>query len=313
MRGFGGRTGRGFFHRGVGDTIAEVFDIREESLNKLVEITSQNSFSLPKYKIDRWTKIVMQVDVNTKLTIVGSTFEIRDMLEVIRNYILDDRKPVYFTHVEANGIYLDFLSDDEITEISAVGKIKVTADGSYGDYRILNDVDIFREMAEAAPNATFEAYISYDGYDYEWQKLKYSLKDGRLHITIFFMSEEEPHDAWKEDFKNRFPLKKFKELFAVTGRSFTEKSYDRVLDEFACHCYDGFEGMRFDDFVSVVEWNHGEAKMEESRYHRAMGRELSALGIKIPHLFEVEYEGGETNEYVYDPFAKVYERKPSGN
>ena len=184
----------------------------------------------------------------------------------------------------------------------------VFKNGPYGRYDRLNDVGLFREMSEVAPNGRFIAEIS--GFTaYSEEKLKCRLEDGKLYITTFYMADDEPADAWQEEFKKKLPLNKFKKLFAVSGEGFNKDSYRYTVEGFEYIFRDGFEYVKFDDFVSAIEENDGETDLDEDRFKEIMKNEIPALGICNPKEFEFEYECGETNEYVYDPVAKVYDGK----
>ncbi len=254
----------------------------------------------------------MTADYQLELTMEGTSAEIKDMLGIVGLY--DGERPQYFSGIKVNGKSVDFknLTENVVAEITSTdSKVTVTALGPYGRYAELNEVGLFREMAEAAPKAQFKAEISGNG-QYEVQNLKCELVDGKLNIKAFYESNEESGEAWKEDFMKKLPLKKFKKLFNVSGEDFNKESYSYFLDELESLCYDGFEDMEYDDFVSTVEDNDGETELEEDEFSEIMESKLSSLDIMCPAEFEEDYDGGSTSEYVYDPVAKSYigEAKP---
>lgn len=249
----------------------------------------------------------MTADFQLELSMEGNASEIKSMLEVVGQYGDNSKKAASFSFLCVNGNKFDFagLTDDVAEELSS-STVKVTANGPYGRYSYLNDVDIFREMSVAAPNAHFTAEIS--GFQqYSTQNLKCELKDGKLNITTFFESNEESGEAWCADFMKKLPLKKFKKLFKVSGEDFNKGAYGYVVEEFESLCFDSFEEMEYDDFVSTIEDNDGETEIDEERFSEIISDEFTALGILCPEEFEDEYDGGETEEYIYDPISKSYE------
>lgn len=259
----------------------------------------------------------MTADFQLEMTLMGEQTDIKNMLEVFAHYSKHGDREAYFSFIRLNDKSLDFgndkidlenITDELVANLSLSGEVRVSAFGPYGRYSELNDVGLFREMSEASPNGRFVAEIS--GFQqYSEQNLKCRLEDGKLYIMTFYMSNEETGEAWQEEFKKKLPLKKFKKLFAVSGKDFNKESYEYAVEEFESIFRDGFEYAEFDDFVSTIEDNDGEIDLDENRFKEIMENELPALGICDPEEFEDEYEGGETNEYVYDPVARVYEGK----
>ena len=255
----------------------------------------------------------MDAYFSLEMTLIGDRIDIKKMLEVLVNYSNYGDREVCFTGIELNGrdehpgpgrIDLKNITDELVSELLSSGKVEVRATGPFGYYVELNDVDLFREMAEVAPNARFDAEIS-GSQQYSVQNLNCRLDEGKLYITTFFQFNSEAGDAWKADFKKKLPLEKFKELFAVSG-DFNEKSYAGALNDFECDFRDGLEYVAFDDFVFTIEHNNGITELDEERFKKIMKCELPALGICDPVEFEDGYEGGTTNEYIFDPIAKAY-------
>ena len=73
--------------------------------------------------------------------------------------------------------------------------IEVAGWGPYGNVFMLNDADIFRELAEVAPNAFFEACVEGAG-TYEEQELNCTLCNGILRIsTSYLENDKDEEDA----------------------------------------------------------------------------------------------------------------------
>ena len=220
----------------------------------------------------------MTADYELELTMEGSMDELRSMLEVVGFY--DGDRPQYFSCIKVEGKEIDLknLTDTLIKEVSASGKVNVTAYGPYGHYMELNDVGLFREMAEAAPEASFIAEISGSG-TYEVQNLKCELKEGLLNIITYFEANDADTETWAEDFVKRLPYDKFKTLFKVSGENLDDLSYEHLAQELNEVFYEGFEYADFDSFVSCVEDNYQETELDEEEFREIVTNKLSLLGI----------------------------------
>lgn len=252
------------------------------------------------------TKCYETVFYKLELKLYGDEEQIKGMLGVVGLYSNKGDKPAYFSVMKVNGKDIDFsnITDEVVTS----GSVVVTALGPYGLYGELNDVSIFRDLAEAFPKGAFTAEISGNG-QYEVQNLKCELKDGMLNIETFFESYEEAFDAWVEDVMKKLPLKKFKKLFKIEGEDFDKESYRNVLNAMGGDFWDDLSEMEFDDFASYLEGNDGETELEEDEFSEIMENKLPELGIVSEDDFEGEYEGGSTSHFIYDPVAKSYTGK----
>ncbi len=245
----------------------------------------------------------MTADYELELKLYGDEEQLKGMLGVVGLYSNKGDKPAYFTFMKVNGKEIDFSNITD--EVVANGSAVVTALGPYGHYGELNDVSIFRDLAEAFPQGAFTAEISGSG-QYEVQNLKCELKDCMLGIETFFESNEEAGDAWIEEVMKKLPIKKFKKLFKVEGEDFDKESYRYLLESIGGDYYDDLSEMELDDFVGYLEDNDGETELEEDEFAEIMESKLPELGIVSQEEFTEEYEGGSTSNFVYDPVAKSY-------
>ena len=234
------------------------------------------------------------------------------MLEIVGLY--DGERPQYFSFIKVNGkdVNLKNLTEDMISEIVSEGsKVSITALGPYGHYGELNDVGLFREMAEAAPKASFTAEISGNG-QYEVQNLKCELKDGMLNITTYFESNDAAGEEYAKDFVKKLPYGKFKKLFKVSGEDFDKEAYGYFAEHMIDVFRDSFEDADYDEFVEWLEDSEGETELDEDEFSEIAASKLEPLGIMTGDDFEESHECGATNEYVYDPVAKAYvgKKKP---
>jgi hypothetical protein len=88
------------------------------------------------------------------------------------------------------------LSDDELMAYIESKKctICVEAGGPYGVFGLLEEIHLFHEMAEAAPNASFDGGMGGFGTGGD-QFASFELKDGLLYCKYSLPSDDE----WDED------------------------------------------------------------------------------------------------------------------
>ena len=250
----------------------------------------------------------MTVYYQLDLIMEGSPDELKEMLGVVSLYT--GKRSQYFYDFKANGKPVDFknLTDDIIAELISQRTVKITAAGPFGGYSGLNEVDIFRELSEVAGEAYFKAEIDGSG-TYEVQNLKCEYKDGKLKITTYYEDNEERdaacEEAWKTDFIEKLPAAEFKKMFRITGDDFEEDTYRQVIEEMM-----EFDEMEFDDFISIIEDCGVKTELEEEELIDILENDLYSLDI-FPYgaysEFKFEYDGGDINEYVYNPATKSYE------
>lgn len=187
------------------------------------------------------------------------------------------------------------------------GCVKIVTSGPWGRYGVLNDVDVFRDMAEAAPNASFEAEIS-GNTTYTYQSLKASLSNGILHISTFIEGNEEADEAYSAYFQEVLPYDKFIELFHLDEDEFDEVAYDdftlsEITEDFSEWDYDRFMET-FEDFLAE--------DIDEAAFEEIWG-DLLALNIQSFDDFRFANEDsfGSKDEMDYDPVAKAYVGRPA--
>lgn len=252
-------------------------------------------------------------DFEFKMTVNGKTEELISILKVLRRYN-EGENGVYFSGIDLNGEHLSLIKlkkgkemdDDEIIDfvLSNDSPLTISALGPYGHYSELNDVDIFRDMAEAAPEAAFEGHIS--GFtSYTEQYLDCKLSDKILHITTYFEANEESADAYIEYVLKLLPYEKFIELFHVDEEQFSEDSYQEFINDICVDQDDCLTDIDYDEFVDNLQMYVEDFEIEESEYEEIMEK-LQELNIEGYYDFHYDYEAGEKTELDYDPIAKKY-------
>lgn len=168
----------------------------------------------------------MSADFNTSIKMSGTKEEVLAMLAVAKKYATEKQQQYrekrdceYFV-----SIYIKSARDtgfglgESLVEMAdeALGKLLddcncavcVNASGPYGVFGTLDELFVFEEMAEAAPNATFTADI--DGFNSGGcQRAKFVLENKLLHISAYSEEEDfdyEDGDEDEEDWDNEDEL-----------------------------------------------------------------------------------------------------------
>jgi hypothetical protein len=240
-----------------------------------------------------------------ELKLFGDEETLRGMLEIVGLYANEEDKPAYFTDVEVNGDEIDFANIPDA--VTAGGSVVVTASGPYGRYDELNEIPIFRDLAEAFPKGRFTAELSIDE-KYTEESLECELRDGKLHIETLYVVNEEPYEAWIKDFMKGLPLDEFKTLFKVKGEDFDEESYRDVIESMGLgsECYVSLSYMNFADFVRRLKNNDAKTELEEEEFTEIIKRKLPELDIISLNDFEHECFDTSRIHLIYDPVAKAY-------
>ena len=242
----------------------------------------------------------MNADYYLKLKIFGDEEQIKGMLEIVGKY--DETGSQYFRSVEVNEKSIDFSNIP--AEVIASESVIITAKGPYGDYYELNDVSIFRDLAEAFPQGKFIGNIDGCG-TYESQSLDCELKDGMLYINTCFESSEGAADAWKEDVMEKLPLEKFNKLYKIKGENYNEEDYKSLWGEIGCLGGD-WASFTLEEFKDCLKYYEQETELEEKEFEKIQNETISELGIESFDEFESCYDGSFEENLVYDPVKKSY-------
>ena len=151
----------------------------------------------------------MTAEYEFNLTFKGTTEELVSMLKIMKRYD-DFDNDIYLEEIELfhNEEPIEFdddfpslleMGEDELINIAKEhgSPIEVFAWGPYGNIFMLNEANIFRELAEAAPGAFLEASIEGAG-TYEEQELHCTLRNKILHISTSYLENDmDEEDAKK--------------------------------------------------------------------------------------------------------------------
>jgi hypothetical protein len=164
----------------------------------------------------------MAADFFINIEMRGSNDEVLEMLKVLRRYETEKHEQYVNSHdceyiegvriggarddSDSSGYDLEEMSDDELIEFIEENGCEIYADasGPWGRFSFLDEIGLFIDMADTAPNAEFEGSISgfNTGGD---QDAEFKLVDGLLHCRYaipgdnFAEYDDEDEDDWDDD------------------------------------------------------------------------------------------------------------------
>lgn len=232
-------------------------------------------------------------DFNLNMTLKGKPEELQTLVNAFKGYS-EGKNEAYFSFVQ--------------TEQCDDGSLKISALGPWGHYGVLNDVDVFRDLATAAPGASFKAKIS-GSTSYTQQELEASLENGILHICTYYEGNEEADEAYGDYFQKALPYRKFVKLFHLDKEEFDKDCYEEFIasdifeEDISEWDYDEFTDIFADYFAEDVDEDTFDEIMES----------FNALSIKSfdDFRFAHEDEFGTREEIDYDPISKTYIGRPA--
>ena len=156
-------------------------------------------------------------DFNTGATIQGTKDEVFAILKVMYSYVTTKREQYrekrncpYLMSMCINGDNefgmrrpISDFADDELMAYIEEKKcaICVDASGPYGVFGLLEEIDLFHEMAEAAPNAKFEGGMGGFGTGGD-QCANFELKNGLLHCKYSLPSDDWDEDGYDDEYED---------------------------------------------------------------------------------------------------------------
>ena len=234
-------------------------------------------------------------DFELNMNIECELEEAQSLVEVLKKYS-EGFDGVYFTSMEANGFDVEDDLEEFFDEFD--GTIEVTAFGPYGSYMMLNDIDIFRDLAKAAPNAKFDAEIA-GCTSYTEQSINCELEDGILHISTYFESNDEAPEAYEEYFLSKVPHQHFIDFFGIDSDEFDEDAYKTFINDVFCYFDDSFEELDYDEFTGNLDLD---IEIDEDTFNEF----VSGIDAMNFYEFRDESECGIYEEFYYDPINNKY-------
>jgi len=184
-----------------------------------------------------------------------------------------------------------------------------TAHGPYGKFDELNDVDVFREMAQAVPTAAFEADM--EGEDsYSESELHCNLQNGILTIETSYTVTEDEDRAYLEYVIGKMPYEKFIIMYGIELDSLPEDDYEDFVNDLIIDYgeeeYGPFD-LEYNDLVASLENYGGEITLDEEAYELARNQ-MKQLGIQPSYDFNDNCDSAVRKSYRFDTMTGQYIR-----
>lgn len=224
--------------------------------------------------------------------IKGSFRDLADLTEVLYKYT-QGTTDAYF-------INLKFSTEAE-------GEISFTADGPYGKFDTLNDVEVFREMAKSAPMSWFEAAVEGED-DFTQSELHCCLKDGVLKSETNVNNTEDDDQAYKEYILTKVPYEKFADIYGIKADSLSEEDYEDFINDLIIDCCESETSpfdIEYNTFTERLNDYGGEMTLDEKEYEVVRGQ-MAELGIMSAYAFREENDHSVTESFMFDAIIGQY-------
>jgi hypothetical protein len=222
----------------------------------------------------------------------GTPEEQAEMIKVFLSYT-EGVKDAYFTEPE-----FETVSDNETS---------FSAQGPYGKFDGLNDMDAFRKMAEAAPTAYMEVFV--DGQDsYMQEDMRCCLQNGVLKIETSRTETEDEDRAYLDYVLDKMPYKMFISMYGIEPDSLAEDDYEDFVNDLiidSCEDESSPFDMDYDMLVERLETFGGETTLDEETYE-VVRRQAAELGISPEYDFSEGNDCTIRSSYLYDAMTGQY-------
>ena len=147
-----------------------------------------------------------------------------------------------------------------------------SASGPFGVH-YLDDIDVFRNMAGAAPEACMEASVRdpypYDSYTCTKENLHCILENGILTTEITTTTRDSEEYRYEDYLIEKLPYGKYTDLFAIEPDSLKEEDYRAFIDCLTSHCWESPLDLSFEEFTRLLARYHGRTALTWKTYDDA--------------------------------------------
>lgn len=212
----------------------------------------------------------MSAELYLELAMKLTNEEFAKVFKVISKYVSqnDKKKKVYFLNMKVNGTPVKDVDPDSD---SVSGEVGIRAEGPYGDFLRLTEVRFFRDLAKAAPDASFKGEIS-GNMTYVEVSQKAELKDGELHLYDYYLEDDMLPIEYEKKIKKLLPYSRFCKLFKVDREDFEKNDYSDFITEAIGD--EGFPNIDYDTFMDYCD----SAEIDEDKYESVI-EQLQDLGL----------------------------------
>jgi len=242
----------------------------------------------------------MEAYYSTKIELSGTKEEIKKAISTLQSFSDGDVHLV--STCICNGderILLDDLHSEE--EVAACvekidAPIKIEADGPWGSFGELSNVELFKELADVIPFSAFSCHISGQTTYYQ-EYMDCELKEKKLYITTFMKANEWICEDYGDEVRKTLPYMDFIQLLKLDEKEFDEDRYDEFIEE--AQYRSRFLCDNFEEFLDCC----GESGITEEEYN-VIQKSMKEKGIDFDD-FSIDHEAGRTKKEIYDPIESV--------
>lgn len=195
---------------------------------------------------------------------------------------------------------------DKITEWAAGhdGDVNISSVSFYGAYNLVESHDVFREMAEAAPQAEFSAVVS-GVSTYTEQRLDCDLKNGELRICGDLTDNNELFTSYVDYFMEQLPHERFVELFKLDPEEFDEDVYSDFIGDTLTFGGVTILEMSYDEMMDALD---ADSDLDEDGYEEVLAQ-IEEMDIDDYECYREDF--GVVTVLCYNPITKEYIRTES--
>ena len=220
----------------------------------------------------------------------SSATDLEAMKQVFLSYRYD-RSPKYFT-------------DPEWEQVSGE-EVSFSAEGPFGVCG-LDDIDVFRRMAAAAPEACMEAAAGdkypYDSYSCIKERLRCRLENGVLTTEITTITRDSDDYRYEDYIAEILPYRKYTEIFGIEPGSLAEKDYSGFISRLTDRCWERPLDLSFEEFSGILARSGGKTSLDPETYGAAC-RKAEEAGLIPLGDFMDRISRTETEVFRFDARA----------
>ena len=270
----------------------------------------------------------MSVYYNTSLTITGKKTDLIIILKYLNNYnknsvkiyfngmkvkFADKRFPKYFNNDFCINNDIQCINDEELEENlnnlddNKEYSIYITANGPYGKFATIGEVDFFKELANISLDITFDGRIEGgESIPEDRLEVKYSNKKLYSKYFQFYDDSEDNNDIYIEEIEKLLPYSKFCKLFKIDKSNFSELDYDYfVLEEIGIQYFPYFYS--YNEFIKKYEVS----AINKEEYQEAIKK---VEKLELPNLEEFEESKNDNFDiYEYDSITRTWKKVDIGD
>ena len=263
----------------------------------------------------------MSVCYSTSLTITGKKKELISVLKYLNNYNKNHKK-IYFDCMKAKfeskrlpkSLKNNLFINGSVSSISDEGlekklidlndmkeySIYITADGPYGKFATIEEVDFFKDLADISLDITFDGEIV-GGESIPEDRLEVKYSNKKLYSKCFQFCDDDNNDVYIEEIEKLLPYNKFCELLKVDKSNFSELDYDYfVLEEIGIQYFPHFYS--YNEFIKKCEVSY----INKEEYQEAI-KEVEKL--ELPYLEEFNKRKNDNFDISeYDSLTRTWKK-----